>query len=126
MRKIEGKVIESITGLVQDSEVVRITFSDSSYIEQYHHQDCCESVSVEQVDGDIERHIGGTIYSLDEKIVNDGVAGYESCTATFYTLKTSKGFLDWRWFGESNGYYSESVDWGYYDKYGKVVENSKY
>ena len=116
-----AKQIKSITGLEEHSEKVTITFEGGSYIEQYHDQDCCESVTINQVDGNPDKFIGAIAHELIEKVLYkddmsaDQLPEYtESLTATFYTLKTSKGYLDWRWYGESNGYYSESVESNYH------------
>ena len=115
--KLFMRRIKSIEGLYQDSERVTIRFEDGSYITQYHESDCCETVEVHQVDGDIAKHIGATAIDYIEKSStanNDEVS--ESGTWTFYTLKTSSGYLDWRWLGESNGYYSEDVNSEFHEK----------
>ena len=106
------KRIKSIN-LQADSEVVTFVFEDDSELEQYHSQDCCENVYVSQVDGDPMRFIGAELYTIQEKIElgeEEGEYSDGTYTYTFYTAKTSKGYLDWRWDGSSNGYYSESVD----------------
>ncbi len=104
------KTIKSIAGLHEGSEEVIISFTDGTEIVQNHDQNCCEEVSVSQVDGDIKRHLNAELYTIEEKTQDMGDAADETGTWTFYTMVTSRGYLDWRWQGESNGYYSESVD----------------
>ena len=115
--KLFMREIVAIEGLEQDSERVTIRFSDGSYIEQYHISDCCEYVRIEQVDGDVSKHIGAVATDFIEKSrVAESDEIDESGTWTFYTLVTTKGYLDWRWLGESNGYYSEDVTSEFHDR----------
>lgn len=83
----------------------------------YHEQDCCEGVGIEEVIGDLDNLINAPILEAEEVIYDDEnpngvkVPKYqESFQWTFYKFATIKGSVTVRWYGESNGYYSESVD----------------
>lgn len=79
-----------------------------------HDQDCCESVDIESITGDILDLVGTPILKAEEssgETPSDYVFDYEpdSYTWTFYKFATIKGYVDVRWLGVSNGYYGERV-----------------
>jgi len=80
-------------------------------ISKNHSQDCCESVEIEEVIGDVADLINDGPVLLAEEVSNseEGTGAYESVTWTFYKLRTLNGDVTIRWLGTSNGYYSESV-----------------
>ncbi len=106
IKDMDGAKISDIKGLEQDSEEV-LFITDKGSFRFYHNQDCCETVYLEDfnVMGTLK---DSTIQELVTKTSDNSKPKYdESATHTFYTLRTDKGYLDLRFNGESNGYYSE-------------------
>lgn len=92
--------------MVFENAVERYTF--------YHRQDCCETVGIEDINGDLEDLENLPLLMAREVSGETGDDnGAESYTWTFYKFATFKGYVDVRWLGISNGYYSESVDLEY-------------
>lgn len=112
-----GRTITAVRGLEIDSGRVEFDCADGSSWRMIHDQDCCESVSVADVVGDSADLIG-TVIDAREETSGENPEGYvvpeyhspDSFTWTFYIIQTDKGAVTIRWLGESNGYYSESVD----------------
>jgi hypothetical protein len=112
---LAGQTLTSVER-VGDEEII-FTADSGRRFKLYHEQGCCESVQIEDVNGDLNDLVGVPILQAEEVCFErdenpEGMAEPygESFTWTFYKFATAKGYVTIRWLGESNGYYSESVD----------------
>lgn len=97
----------------REDESITFYLDNAKSIRMYHSQDCCESVYIEDINGDLDSLLFKPILQADEKISTNEDSNSntdESFTWTFYTLANISSVVDIRWYGSSNGYYSERVD----------------
>lgn len=109
-----GRTISDIENKAyKDGNLIVFRFADGGVCEMSHDQDRCELVYLEDVCGNIQDIIGSPVLLAEEvtnstdKPVSDNA---DSWTWTFYKIVTNRGGVTLRWYGESNGYYSEKVD----------------
>lgn len=122
----EGKLTDMIgltmTNFVnEDGWELRFVCADGRSFIFFHEGDCCETVRIEDVCGDLSDLVGSPLFEVEEVSNYEPAAGTspwetgkrekpdESFSWTFYRFSTVKGTVTVRWLGESNGYYSESV-----------------
>lgn len=119
---------KTLTDIQKSDDVIMFICDDGDVYQMRHDQACCESVSIDDICGDLNDLIGYTIIKAEELVSNEPTLKQvaekekekfeqgedywesdESFTWTFYKFATAKGYVDIKWFGTSNGYYSESV-----------------
>lgn len=133
-KELTGKKITEIRGLSKGSEHVEFDTvgpddAKKTYVLAYY-QDCCASCDIEEIHGDMGDLIGEPILlaeCVESSEPDTETAGrrvkekadaeakgeyysdyqYESETWAFYKIATIKGSVTIRWYGSSNGYYSE-------------------
>lgn len=107
--QILGKVFFSVTQTGDE-----ITFKESSRTDWVlrHDQDCCESVYIEDICGDLEDIQDSPILDFRRETNEDNPIDPEdeSYTWTFFIISTIKGTVTIRFYGSSNGYYSEDAN----------------
>jgi hypothetical protein len=101
---LKGKTFTSVT-----SDDESITFiGDGIQFTLKHIQDCCEDVHIESIVGDLEDLVDSEILVAEESS-KDGESEFDVEQWTFYKLATVNGWVDVRFYGSSNGYYSTGV-----------------
>ena len=113
MAQMLGKTFVQVTGAVGNFDLLFETANGERFMFS-HQQDCCERVDINDIIGDLEDLVGEPLLLAEEvegeTPVDFDEGDHESVTWTFYKFATRKGYVDVRWLGESNGYYSESVE----------------
>ena len=123
IKNLVGKRVLAVNGLKAGSEAADFLLSDGSIFEMAYHHDCCASCDILDLDCEPADFIDQEILAAEEvssELRANGLLGWfqehapadeyppESYTWTFVKFTTPKGHFTIRWYGESNGYYSES------------------
>lgn len=119
LKDLLGKTLASIEN--QDNQQLMIVTTDGDKYVMRHLQDCFEDVYIESIVGDLADLVGEPLLMAEEstgETPSDYKFKYEpqSYTWTFYKFATRKGYVDIRWLGTSNGYYSEGVSFEWADE----------
>ncbi len=110
LKSMVGKVFKHV---VSDDESLMFVCEDGTTYHFYHMQDCCENVYVYDIVGELGDLTNTPLLVAEEQSNVNANAPHEhseSFTWTYYKFATKNGYVDVRFVGESNGYYSESVD----------------
>lgn len=107
-----GCIFTNIEGCKKGSEEIIFTLDDGRKFQLFHDDECCETVFIEDIDNDPKVLLNSEVL-LAEVIMGKGLQSLdgedESFTWVFYKLITINGGITIRWYGESNGNYSEEA-----------------
>lgn len=114
IEELINKIIIRI-GINETEDEIHFYTDDGKHYEMYHEQDCCECVYIDDIAGNIDDLLNSPIIMADESSSDtDGrnrdhyIQDFESWT--FYKFATVKGYVTIRWYGTSNGCYSEDAN----------------
>lgn len=93
---------------VIDKKQIIFTCSNGEQYAMEHEPISWEEVWLEDIDGNLDNLLNTPIL-LAEEVYERGTNDGGTYTWTFYKFASAKGYVTLRWYGESNGYYSEDV-----------------
>lgn len=107
--KLVDCVIVKVTEVNNDS--VEFELQDGRKAVLYHQQDCCESVYLEATIGNVDDIMNSPVLRVSEEDYDGGPESEyeESYMWSCFRVGTAKGSVLFRFYGSSNGYYSEDV-----------------
>ncbi len=115
--ELVGKSFTSVRRDEDDRDGI-IFENDTETYRLYHEQDCCESVGVEEIHGDL-KDLEGAVIRVATEDKNYEPEGhipaqddYDDVAEQwcFYTFRTIKGTVTVRFYGTSNGYYATDAN----------------
>ena len=106
--ELVGQIVTDIK-INSNNDEVLFTINETLKYRMFHYQDCCETVAIEEIIGDLNDLINTPILVAETRS-NQGDTKWGTYTWTFYEFRTIKGSVTIRWHGESSGYYSEEVN----------------
>lgn len=99
---------KTLTKVTSERDEIAFHIDDGEIWVLQHEPDCCETVSLVDVSGDLDDLVGLLVVAEEVQrervITSDG----EGTTWTFCKFATAKGYVTLSWRGDSNGYYTET------------------
>lgn len=118
-----GRKIESVEGCYKGSNFMKIKFTDGISV-VFQPSNLCANVEIDDVNGDPQGMVGHLIKKV-EVVSNKQFSAKDEYTKnylwTFYKFATLDGYIDIRWYGTSNGWYSEEVLWTILDENDEMI-----
>ncbi len=104
-----GEVLDAVDIDREKDQILLTTQSGRQFL-VYHKQKCCETVEIFGQDGSFDKLIGKPLIEARDFAVDTSEEAADSQTTTTLVFRVDGETVISRWVGDSNGYYSESVD----------------
>lgn len=118
-----GKEVKEVIGCHIGSYKMTIKFTDG-YSLTFEPADTCAKVEIDDIVGDPHGMVGNKLFHAEvssNKNLEPRDRYDTSYRWTFYKFRTIDGYVDIKWYGYSNGYYSEEVLWTIEDADGNQI-----
>ena len=106
------RYVDVMLGTEDEECVLMLTTESGRTLKFHHYRECCESVEIENTEGNWLRIIGRPIVKTDYILErsDDDNPMVNSWTRTTLIFCTDRHTVTTVWFGESNGYYGEEIE----------------